>query len=83
MSTNIGYISGKKEIIDEESRASMTPKYEDVIMSLTRFAGGQERGTCLQITIGDQYIQLDTNTVEYLAKILPQWLDLAEESVRF
>jgi len=83
MSTNIGYISGKKEVIDDEARASMIPKYEDVIMFLTRFAGGKERGICLQITIGDQYIQLDTNTMEYLAKILPGWKDLAEESVRF
>lgn len=37
---------------------------------ITRFYGGTKRGASLQITLGNDYIQLDNETVKRLIKIL-------------
>lgn len=47
-------------------------------MYLDRFAGGAERGTSLQITVGMEYIQLDGETADKLAEILSKWRELKE-----
>jgi len=74
MSTNIAVIHGKQEVITPKSRESMIPEYRDTEMILTRFMGGQERGTSLQITMEDgAYIQLDGKTADMLAILLKDW----------
>lgn len=79
MSTNIAIIHGKREVIDKDARYAMIPKYEAQELYITRFMGGKERGTSLQLTLGEGgYIQLDGKTVDTLVMLLKDWRNAPE-----
>ena len=72
MSTNIKTITGRCE---NPSGSSPTgPQYIDSDISLTRFYGGKEKGTMLQLTINNNldcaYVQLTQKQVKQLSKVL-------------
>ncbi len=80
MSTEILHLRGKKEIPNPRTR---TCDYEHQNLSISRFWGGEERGICLQFTIwgasDNTHIQLNENTVNYLATVLSDWRNANEE----
>jgi hypothetical protein len=69
MSTQLIELQGKKEI-----PMGNHSEYIDKELHLTRFFGGAERGTSLQITItgfaNTDYIQLDNQAVQALIRAL-------------
>jgi hypothetical protein len=72
MSTNIGTIKGRKGAGAEQGAGLRREVF------LTRFAGGGD-GVCLQVTVGDQYVQLDSGGVGRLRGLLDEWMTLGEE----
>jgi hypothetical protein len=58
---------------------------QEGIIDILQFAGGKERGACIQLTIlsvlhDNQYILLDHMGVELLADLLVAWLEDHPES---
>jgi len=43
-------------------------------LSVVSFAGGEERGKCLQFNMPPAYTQLDRQDVEQLRDVLDEWL---------
>ena len=73
MSQTILYIEGVKELPDREKMESL---YVVQDVYFTKFAGGIQRGRSLQITIGNEHVQLNQLQTEELAKILKEfWLE--------
>jgi len=69
MSTSFGSIHGRKECPDEMRRESYYIPHE---LHITRFAGGVDVGTMLQLTIGSEHIQLTSDQVRDLLIALIQ-----------
>ena len=65
MSTSLETLKGKKESV-----RGYSIDYVECDLYLTRFYGGVERGASLQITFGQDYIQIDNESVHRLIKIL-------------
>lgn len=78
MSSTIGILHGKYEFV--KSVKDREVGYMDHSIFLTRFAGGNGRATSLQITIGNQHIQLNGETADELAVLLSQWRTKEEMS---
>lgn len=79
MSTELKTLKGKIEIPIKDG--TMTSDYKEVDVSLTRFWGGTERGTSLQITFlneNDDYshIQLDNENVKLLFEELKEHFEV-------
>lgn len=71
MSTELGKIMGRKERVQPSSLINQSsPKYREVEMNLLRFAGGIKNGAMLQISLDDDYIQLNRVQVETLKRVL-------------
>lgn len=79
MSTELKTLKGKIEIPRKDG--SMISDYKEVDVSLTRFWGGTERGTSLQITfLNDQgnysHVQLDNENVKLLFEKIKEYFEL-------
>lgn len=72
MSTELKEIRGLKE--DEGNPIwgldAIIPDYIHVKMYITRFYGGTKREVSIQLSLADDYIQLDNSTVKELIKTL-------------
>jgi len=82
MSTTFKRITGKFEDYSNrptnfESGKFPTPEYKDNELSLTSFAGGKERGRCLQVTLHDSigYAQFTKDQATELRDALNSWLN--------
>ena len=73
MSTEIKEINGRCE---SGNYTGNLPRYTNSTISLTRFAGGQQNGAMIQLTISDKdghaYVQLTKEQVKELAKTLKE-----------
>lgn len=76
MSSLIGIIQGKVEIPIPQKRES---KYYPQTMFITRFYGGDGRGTCLQINIGNSHIQISEKEIKELADTITKWKEVQEK----
>lgn len=79
MSTELKTLKGKIEIPRKDG--SMISDYKEVDVSLTRFWGGTERGTSLQITFLNEnedhfHIQLDSENVKLLFEELKEHFEV-------
>lgn len=75
MSTNLKTLKGKTENPDTTQKI---PTYKDTEVHLTRFFGGVERGTSLQLGFYDadknyHHVQLDNENVKELIKELQDY----------
>lgn len=71
MSTDIATIKGRYE-----SNLTQKLSYREGELHLTRFWGGKENGTMLQLTVVGEhtnYIQLTAKQIEELREVLSQW----------
>jgi hypothetical protein len=68
MSTSFGSVKGRKECPDELRR--WDSYYVPQELHITRFAGSVENGTMLQLTLGNEHIQLNSDQVRDLMTIL-------------
>lgn len=73
MSDTIYHVVGLEEIpYPEKMESGYAPKE----VYFTKFAGGIHRGRSLQITIGNEHVQLNHLQTEVLAELLKEyWLD--------
>ena len=74
MSTNFGFIPSR-------SNAGISNQGEGLVdrVYMTRFFGGDVDGVCLQITVGDRYVQLDEAGVLGVIEILSDYKDREEK----
>ena len=68
MSTELPTVTGRVEAMHDS--ADHTVSYADRDMLLTRFYGGEENGTMIQLTLGEQYVQLTKDQVIHLIAVL-------------
>ncbi len=76
MSSTIGIIIGKFEAVISGKDRKVA--YLDQSLLITRFNGGDGRGMCLQLNIGNQHIQLDTSQIHLLLQVLQDWKNKEE-----
>lgn len=76
MSSLIGVIQGKIEVPVPQKRESV---YYPQTMFISRFYGGNGRGTSIQINIGNSHIQLDEKAADQLAEVLSNWKHTEEK----
>jgi hypothetical protein len=53
MSTDFGIVSGRRHGNMDDQGVGLCPE-----LHVNRFAGGED-GVCVQLTVGDRYVQLD------------------------
>lgn len=68
MSTQILQLIGKKEIVKSVEKQKI--EYESLSVFFTSFWGGDERKKSLQITVNNEYVQLNNAQVKTLINSL-------------
>jgi hypothetical protein len=75
MSTQLASIKGKSEIVTSVANKEVT--HEESLLFVTSFYGGEKRGSCIQLSLGDsfEHIQLEGDAVKELVDVLRNWLN--------
>jgi len=72
MSQELNSIKGKIEFIKKFDTKEVG--YKDELLHITSFYGGDERGRCLQLSIGESHIQITKENARKLIKEVTNWL---------
>lgn len=67
MSTKIATIKGVTEIPERGNASSV---YQTKFIMISRFYGGEDRGTCISLQLGNSSIQLARDEIMYFADVL-------------